>query len=318
MRRHDVVVGLLVLPLLLLQPPVTVVADPAKPTTVIVTCTRSLGAWIDPIVFPGEPPPPPFGLGSRPWRGHWHEFGGAVGIDESSTGPDLLDDATTCDHPLDHSAYWVPRLNSSLHMTVVRFEITYQFGRKAVFPVGVGLIAGSSLSNDPEDVDTSQVVWDCGEGTPTGPVPPDCGGGDIRETLVFPRCWDGVLSSRPEHVVYPTATTELGDRLGSNSEVDRFRAQSEHRPLVCPASHPQRLPQITMRVWHRPATLHGFVYFASPRIVCYIASDDIRDRYADEFGDEVFGYEYADKWYGAYSASCGHGDVLLAWEARPS
>src|SRR3954464_9849095 len=51
----------------------------------------------DPIVFPG-----------KSGMSHSHDFAGAHSTGAASTNASLLDSATTCSRPVDHSAYWVP------------------------------------------------------------------------------------------------------------------------------------------------------------------------------------------------------------------
>jgi hypothetical protein len=69
------------------------------------TCTVSKMAWVDPIVFPGEP-----------GRSHLHTFFGNTGVDENSTFTSLISSGgSTCFGGLANmSVYWVPSMIDTL------------------------------------------------------------------------------------------------------------------------------------------------------------------------------------------------------------
>lgn len=261
---------------------------------------QSGDGWYDPIVFPGRVSGP---VGPWYWS-HRHWFAGTL-PSPSSLGPDLLSTPSGCSLAADHSAYWFPVvLAGGYYTTVAKVEVRYDFTDSDVEDLstltGVGLIAGDGKANDEIDVRTDRVRWDCADGSePPAAGPIQCGeeGANVvvvpmRETLVFPSCWDGTV---------------------------RPRAATSYPPC---APGFVRIPTITMVVEYAPHTQvdHGNVtYTGAPTIGCYVADDVYRalgPAYAAAglVPPGIDPVQYIDGIYGTYSRWCGHGDVLLAWE----
>jgi hypothetical protein len=190
-----------------------------------LACEYSHFSYDDPIVFPGEP-----------GRSHLHMFFGNTLVDAYTTTETLVDSGGgTCNgFELNRSGYWVPALVDGSGNAVVPDAIILYYKSKDVanvqaMPQGLKMVAGNTGA---ETFSAShQLHWACGgsggEYNMTNRIP-DCGGDLINATVVFPNCWDGVNLDAADHLSHMAYVAE---------------EQS------CPASHPVRLPQISILLY---------------------------------------------------------------------
>jgi hypothetical protein len=190
-----------------------------------LACEYSHFSYDDPIVFPGEP-----------GRSHFHMFFGNTETDAFSTNESLLDSGgSTCNgFELNRSGYWTPALLDGKGNVVVPDSIILYYKTKApgsvqALPQGLKMIAGNI---DSETFTAGHdLSWSCGSsGNAYGYTNriPDCGGDVINATVVFPNCWDG-------------------KNLDSSDHQSHMLNINESKP--CPASHPVRLPQISILLY---------------------------------------------------------------------
>jgi hypothetical protein len=227
-----------------------------------VLCTADHFAMDDPIVFPGQP-----------GMSHMHTFYGNTSTDAYST-VDTLSAASpsSCGRGMgtsDLTAYWVPSLmkkNADGTSSVVQTEqVTTVYYRRAgggmgpgvlPFPVGLRMIAGSSMATS--DQSLSIVQWDCGGGGVESPhmyACPDEPSTPIHASLVFPSCWDGVHLDSVDHKAHMGYASQNG---------------------TCPADHPVSLPEVTFEIDF--PTIHGGPDY-------YLASGGIYSLHGDFFAD---------------------------------
>ncbi len=207
-----------------------------------VACQYSHFAYDDPIVFPGQP-----------GRSHLHMFFGNTSANANTTAAELLNHGGgTCNgFELNRSAYWVPALLDGKGHVVVPEKIILYYKTKfpdqvQALPQGLKMISGSTSGSF---TTSNHLHWSCGKNghayNKTNRIP-DCGGDVINASIVFPECWDGVNLDSPNH----------------RSHLLMVGAKEP-----CPASHPVRLPQISILLyfpgqssidgWHLSADGHG-------------------------------------------------------------
>jgi hypothetical protein len=182
----------------------------------------------DPIVFPGAP-----------GKSHNHTFIGNRDVDASTTPESLKGGASTCDES-DSSTYWVPTLYEGLEpivpLAVVVYYTRHTSGPVVAMPPGLKMVAGNQSAKRPQPKGT--VSWSCsaaGAGKRFAAVAA-CGETSMLVfNLRFPNCWNGKTTDSPDHkrhMAYSTAG-------------------------ACPASHPVRLPTITLIVMYAPTSRHA-------------------------------------------------------------
>ena len=227
-----------------------------------VACEYSHFGYDDPIIFPGEP-----------GRSHLHMFFGNTITDAFTTEEQLLDSGggTCSGFELNRSAYWTPALLDGQGNLVVPDSIILYYKTKfpdAVtgMPQGLQMLAGNTQS---ESFEHDQFLyWSCGSNgnayNLTNRIP-DCGGDIINASVQFPNCWDGV-------------------NLGASDFTSHTTYADDVSP--CPASHPVRLPQISILLYY-PGTdsVDGW----------HISSDE-----TDGFNGPPGGTLHAD-WWGAWN-----------------
>jgi len=195
-------------------------------------CLFVKSGYFDPIVFPGIPAP----------SSHHHTFVGNDSINPNSTSESLrTSGGSTCMGGIaNRSSYWWPTLydTSTGQVKTPKQTLLYYNTRVVsevadtlvVVPQGLKMIAGDSSNTSVETA--SNYHFSCGSVTANGgkTIPPNCSATqDLRFTLSFPMCWDGVNLDSPDHkshMSYEVGTT--GNR--------------------CPATHPERIPNITFIV----------------------------------------------------------------------
>jgi hypothetical protein len=191
-----------------------------------IECEYSHFGYDDPIVHPGQP-----------GAAHLHMFFGNTGTDANSTTDSLADSGggTCAGFELNRSAYWTPALLDGRGNVVVPDKIVVYYKTKNPsgvqrLPQGLQLVGGNL---DSADFTVSKyLLWSCGGSghsyNRTNRIP-DCNGDVISAAIAFPSCWDGV-------------------NLRSPDNVSHMRYWEESRP--CPASHPVRLPDVTVLLYY--------------------------------------------------------------------
>jgi hypothetical protein len=156
----------------------------------ITTCSVSHMSMDDPIVFPGQP-----GLS------HHHTFAGATTTDAFSTFDSLLAGGTTCGMPADHSAYWVPTANYSIHPKLGTLWYYSASQSSPVFPNGLKMIVRWSGGH---------VHFKCGPSanTLTLAPPASCSSGMLVAVVEFPRYWDGAQVDSADHLSHMSYTRD--------------------------------------------------------------------------------------------------------------
>ncbi len=208
-----------------------------------VACEYSHFGEDDPIIFPGQP-----------GESHLHMFFGNTETDAFTTDETLLNSGggTCSGFELNRSAYWTPALldgkgNAVVPETIIIYYKTKKPEQVSALPQGLQMIAGNTTAETFQA--SSQLHWSCGSNgngyDHTNRIP-DCGGDVINASIVFPNCWDGV-------------------NLGSDDFTSHLAFTNEQEP--CPASHPTRLPTITILLywpgtesvdgWHLASDLTG-------------------------------------------------------------
>lgn len=188
----------------------------------VVECSLAHTAPDDPIVHPG-----------RPGASHDHAFFGSTATDAHTSAQDLLGTPTTCDHQLDHAAYWTPVLIGQDAVVVAPQRLTgyYRTGLGAdaaavqPYPLGLAMIAGSAAATEPQPVEV--VAFSCGRGLRRSATPDVCAPNQhLSMWLTFPDCWDGRNLDSDDHVSH-VAYSAAG---------------------ACPADHPVAIPQLQVVV----------------------------------------------------------------------
>lgn len=167
----------------------------------------------DPIVLP-----------EQPGASHLHDFFGNRSTNAFSTVGTMRRARTTCDFAKDTAGYWFPALLDRRGRAFRPLRMSaYYWNRGTLMtapPRNLRMIAGGDTS------DQSVAGYACGEGTPTSPVPIDCGRELLKAVVVFPSCWDGVHRDSVDHrshMAYPT---------GSG----------------CPGTHPVDVPKLVLHL----------------------------------------------------------------------
>jgi hypothetical protein len=206
-------------------------------------CEYSHLGYDDPIVFPGQP-----------GKSHLHMFFGNTTVDSFTTVDSLVDSGGgTCNgFELNRSGYWTPALLDGKGNVVIPDSIILYYKTKfpdevQPMPQGLQMLAGNTQHETFEA--NHQLHWSCGGSGEAYNITnqiPDCGGDIINATVRFPNCWDGANLQSEDHVSHMTLV-------------------AEEQP--CPASHPVRLPQISILLyfpgadsvdgWHLSSDHHG-------------------------------------------------------------
>jgi Domain of unknown function (DUF1996) len=206
-----------------------------------VACEYSHFNYDDPIVFPGQP-----------GKSHLHMFIGNTQTDAFTTADSLLNTGGgTCDgFELNRSAYWVPALldgqgHAVAPKSIIIYYKTKDMANATFMPQGLKMVAGNIQAET--FAPDQNLHWACGGSGASYNESnriPNCGGDIINATIVFPNCWDGAnldSADHASHLAYADGT------------------------VPCPASHPKRLPQISILVyWDGVSSVNGW-YLSSDK-----------------------------------------------------
>jgi hypothetical protein len=184
----------------------------------------------DPIVFPGQQ-----------GKSHLHTFFGNVNANYASTTESLrLGGNSTCKGGImNRSSYWVPAMiDTYTHKPIAPSSrraalMYYKHATVNVIPRGLKMIAGSMLRTTPS-TDGNQ-SFQCNElyASTKNYIPTCASGGLISMQVDFPNCWDGKNLDSPNHK----------DHMA-------YAADSYVTNNTCPATHPVRLPQVSIIVYY--------------------------------------------------------------------
>lgn len=210
---------------LLVQP-----AFGAKQGKYLQNCPLANTGQVDPLVSPG-------GVAD-----HFHAEFGAKAWNSTSTTSDLLNGATTCFIPGNHSAYWVPCFDNTDGTPICPTSASGYYGAFGTadteqvepFPVGLRFLVGDSHSTTLQS--TAVVFWRCdAAGNPTLSAPPQTCPPNVGVSLAFngPKYWDGMRLDSPDH--------------------------HAHMSYVKDATHQIRIPQIQWEFHFPPAAVGKFL-----------------------------------------------------------
>lgn len=217
-----------------------------------VKCGVSHYKTDDPIVYPGQP-----------GAAHMHAFFGNTGTNAATTTASLLAAPSTCQRGFegaDRSGYWVPALyrqaaGGGIEQVIAGAKtqdvtVYYRRGGREngptvqPFPQGLRMIAGDPKATAPQEDKVAR--WRCRQPKadfigPAQPGIPTCTAGQFLQGVInFPSCWNGRdldSADHKSHMAYPTG-----------------------RNTACPATHPVKLPAVTMEVSYRDINGNGAQY----------------------------------------------------------
>ncbi len=164
---------------------------------------------------------------------HRHVFYGNTSINKDSTFKSLHANlGTSCNEAVETSSYWHPVLIDGASVDKIQEPASVTFYAQAPgdqtkvenIPGGLELIGNVTTGDNPEVGRDIGVTYRCGE-DPTQPEPPYGCDRNVRLTVDFPNCWDGIdtkYNAESPHVVWG----------GAN----------------CPSTHPHRLPSMSLRI----------------------------------------------------------------------
>ena len=184
----------------------------------ITGCTDAGLRHDDPIVMPGHA-----------GESHLHQFFGNETTNANSTLADMVLGTTSCPLSADTAGYWAPALLDGAGNAVPLLRATAYYRATSAkgqtitaFPPDFRMVAGYSTIA----TGTAKVLgWGCDDTTylPTIPTCASAGKKFVKAHIVFPSCGNGATDSidHRSHVAYP---------VGSK----------------CPATHPVRLPRLSL------------------------------------------------------------------------
>lgn len=201
----------------------------------------------DPIVYPG-----------KPGAAHLHQYFGNLGANAHSTYESLRKSGdSTCQNPLNRSAYWMPAMLDGKGNVVRPDYVSIYYkrfpasstlcrtaGKECVdLPAGLRFVFGwdQTRPNEPQPENAKRFNFKCVQvWTPVNNATPDmvetmkiCKPGQwLSASINTPQCWNGVDLDSPDH------RSHLADMVRN---VNTGQA-------ACPATHPKIIPQFTMGV----------------------------------------------------------------------
>ncbi len=263
-----------------------------------MTCSPSHNAYVDPIVYPGQP-----------GASHLHTFFGNTKVDAFSTYTSLRTTGdSTCHSRLNRSAYWIPALLNARGQVVMPDYLTVYYkrfpanspkcleGNKCVpLPRGLRMVFGRKM----DGTHGGGVYFNChGAGAISGHYPTlaqaakNCpAGATLLASASAPACWNG---------------TQL-DSLDHRSHLaDEYRDPATNT-LKCPPSHPYMLPHFILSAnYTTDETLDRSGVESTSLQTWHFSSDRMAGMPA-QIGGQTF---HAD-WFGAWDD-----DALAAWQTN--
>ncbi|KAF2793792.1 hypothetical protein K505DRAFT_305170 [Melanomma pulvis-pyrius CBS 109.77] len=226
----------------------------AQGTMLRFACSQLVVERTDPLVNPGMKYTP-----------HLHQIVGGNSFNvtmDPNNDPATQSTCTSCSFLQDKSNYWtavmffkskngsytrVPQVgNGGPQGKLINnggLDIYYlPNGKMTAFKKGFRMLAGTASNTDPKKVKLSNICHRCWTSTSeanfVGAQP--CSGSDtveipsdpkckmIRQTIIFPACWDGKNLDSPDHQSHVAYGNQGGASGGG----------------ACPSTHPVKLPQI--------------------------------------------------------------------------
>ncbi|KAK2807899.1 hypothetical protein FQN50_005141 [Emmonsiellopsis sp. PD_5] len=217
-------------------------------------CSQLVVERTDPLVQPGENP-----------SVHLHQIIGGnsfnITMEPVEYDPATQSTCTSCSFPQDKSNYWtavlffkradgkykrVPQIaNSGLHNNGGMDVYYIPSGTVTSFPRGFRMLAGDAMASTAPPTAQGNICFRCwnapDENTFVGGAP--CTGSDsidipssrdcymLRQTIIFPACWDGVNIDSPNHQDH-VAYSGVGATGGG----------------ACPGTHPVKVPQVMYEI----------------------------------------------------------------------
>ncbi|KAK0614874.1 hypothetical protein B0T17DRAFT_582536 [Bombardia bombarda] len=218
-------------------------------------CSQLVVDRVDPLVNPGIRYTP-----------HLHQIVGGnsfnLSMDPSTHDLAAQSTCTSCSFTQDLSNYWtavmffkakngtfqrVPQVgNGGPQGSLINkggLDVYYiPSGKVTAFKPGFRMLAGNAANTDPKKVSSGNICHRCWtstsdnnfvggapcSGTDTVDIPQDTKCKMIRQTIIFPTCWDGKNLDSPDHKSHVAYGSGSGANGGGS----------------CPSTHPVKLPQI--------------------------------------------------------------------------
>jgi len=212
-------------------------------------CNPSHLGYNDPIVYPG-----------LPGKSHLHQFFGNTLTDANSTYQSLRSSGmSTCNSPLNRSAYWIPAMLDGTGNVVKPDYISIYYKRRpdtdplcqkigkacVNLPRGLRFVFGKNML-DPSKASTGGGYFNCdglpGGGFVSGHYPdiptaakncPNVAGNRLGAIISAPECWDGVNLDSPDHRSHVAYSQYIGQAYPQ-----------------CPSTHPYVIPTFTLGAWY--------------------------------------------------------------------
>lgn len=262
-------------------------------------CSQLVVERTDPLVNPGMKYTP-----------HLHQIVGGDSFNvtmDPNNDPAQLSKCTSCTFNQDKSNYWtavmffkaangsyirVPQIgNGGPQGKLVNdggLDVYYiPSGKTTAFKKGFRMLAGSAANTDVSKVKSGNICHRCwtsaSENTFVGGAP--CSGSDtvaipkdpkcklIRQTIIFPTCWDGKNLDSPDHQSH----VSYGQGSGANGGG------------ACPSTHPTKLPQVMYELMWDVSKFADKSLWPTDGSDPFIYSMNIGGSAAH--GDYVFGWE---------------------------
>ncbi|KAF2264360.1 hypothetical protein CC78DRAFT_553528 [Lojkania enalia] len=262
-------------------------------------CSQLVVERTDPLVNPGMKFTP-----------HLHQIVGGNSFNvtmDPKNDPAKLSTCTSCSFVQDKSNYWtavmffhhrngsyirVPQVgNGGPQGRLINkggLDIYYiPSGRTTAFKQGFRMLTGNAGNTDPSKVQRANICHRCwnspNENTFVGGAP--CSGSDtveipsdpsckmIRQTLIFPHCWDGKNLDSPDHQSHVAYGQGSGATGGG----------------ACPSSHPVKLPQVMYELMWNVTQFADRNMWPTDGSPPFVYSMNIGG--AAAHGDYVFGWE---------------------------
>jgi hypothetical protein len=262
-------------------------------------CSQLVVDRVDPLVNPGMTYTP-----------HLHQIvgGNSFNITMDPATHDLASSTcTSCSFKQDKSNYWtavmfykarngtykrVPQIgNGGPQGRLVNkggLDVYYiPSGKVTAFKKGFRMLAGNAANTDPSKTPRANICHRCWTSYTDNPFVggAPCTGSDtvdipasksckmIRQTIIFPTCWDGKNLDSPDHQSHVAYSSGSGATGGG----------------ACPSTHPVKLPQIMYELMWDTHTFADSPDFPTDGTNPYIYSMNVGGSAAH--GDYVFGWE---------------------------
>jgi hypothetical protein len=160
-------------------------------------------------------------------------------------------------------------------------------GKVTAFKPGFRMIAGNAANDDPKKVASGNICHRCWKstndnqfvggapcsGSDTVDIPADVSCKMIRQTIIFPTCWDGKNLDSPDHKTHVAYGQGYGATGGGG----------------CPSTHPVKLPQIMYELMWNVSTFADKSLWPTDGSRPFVYSMNLGGSAAH--GDYVFGWK---------------------------